>query len=220
MNLKKELRLEPRETAVVVIDLQNGCCSPKSLLAKVSKQDTSLIEEMVQRMPDFLDNMRRLGVEVIWVRSDYWSESVPKNVLEAETLVFGEFLDTSKKGTWGFDYFGPRPDQREIEFVKNHPSVFRNKKFDEYLNEKGIKTLIFVGVFTSRCVFCSIVGASERGYRSILVEDITANWVEKEYETKATFSIIHGMLGFVLDSKQVFKVTQTGYENKFKEKIL
>lgn len=209
MNLKDDLKLDPRETAVVVIDLQNGCCSPKSLLAKVSKQDSSLIEEMVQRMPEFLDDMRRLGIEVIWVRSDYWSGSVPENVLEAETLVFGEFLDTSKKGTWGYDYFGPRPKDNEIEFVKDHPSVFRNRRFKEYIDQKRIRTLLFVGVFTSRCVFCSLVGASERGYRSILVEDLTANWVEKEFETKATFSIIHGMLGFVLESKKLVEATQT-----------
>lgn len=214
MNLKKELRLDPRETAVVVIDLQNGCCSPKSLLTKVSKQDTSMIEDMVQRIPEFLDDMRFLGIEVIWVRSDYWSGSVPKNILEAETLVFGEFLDTSKKGTWGYDYFGPRPKDDEIEFVKDHPSVFKNKTFKKYLDKKRIRTLLFVGVFTSRCVFCSLVGASERGYRSILVEDLTANWVEKEFETKAAFSIIHGMLGLVLESKKIIEATQTGCERK------
>ncbi len=218
MNLKKELRLDPRETAVVVIDLQNGCCSPKSLLAKVSKQDTFMIEEMVRRIPEFLDDMRFLGIEVIWVRSDYWSGSVPKNILEAETLVFGEFLDTSKRGTWGYDYFGPRPKDDEIEFVKDHPSVFRNKTFEEYLDKNRIRTLLFVGVFTSRCVFCSLVGASERGYRSILVEDLTANWVEKEFESKATFSIIHGMLGLVLESKKIIEATQTGCEQKSRGK--
>jgi len=207
VNLKGKFRLEPRETAIIVIDLQNGCCSPEGLLAKATGQDTTMIEAMIQRIPEFLSEMRRLGVEIVWVRSDYWRESVPENVQEAETLVFGEFLDTCKKGTWGYDYFGPRPEKDEVEFVKTHPSAFHNRGFEEYLDKKGIKTLLFTGVYTSRCVFCSLAGASERGYRSILVEDLTANWIEKEYETKAIRSIIHGMLGYVLDSKKLVELT-------------
>ncbi len=208
MELKGELKLHSRETAVVVIDLQNGCCSPEGLLAKVTKQDTSLIETMVQILPDFLNRMRDQEVEIIWVRTDQYRESVLNNVLEAETLVFGEFFDTCKKGTWGYDYFGPLPEKQEKEFVKLHPSIFQNREFENYLNEKGITTLLFVGVFTSRCVFCSLAGASERGYRSILVKDMTANWVEKEYETNAVESIIHGMLGFVLDSLDIIELIQ------------
>ncbi|MFQ6124001.1 MAG: cysteine hydrolase family protein [Candidatus Heimdallarchaeota archaeon] len=208
MKLKGELKLHPRETAVVVIDLQNGCCSPEGLLAKVTKQDTSLIDAMVQILPDFLDKMRNRGVAVIWVRTDQSREGMLNNVLEAETLVFGEFFDTCKKGTWGHDYFGPRPEKQEKEFIKRHPSVFQNQEFEDYLNERGITTLLFAGVFTSRCVFCSLAGASERGYRSILVKDMTANWVEKEYETNAVESIIHGMLGFVLDSLDIIELMQ------------
>ncbi len=208
MDLKGELKLHPEETAVVVIDLQNGCCSPEGLLAKTTHQDTSLIEVMAQRMPKFLDEMRRQGVEIIWVRSDYWRGSVPENVLEAETLAFGEFLDTCKRGTWGYEYFGPIPEENEIEFVKTHPSVFQNSEFERHLHKKGIKTLLIAGVYTSRCVFCSLVGASERGFRCILVQDLTANWVEKEYETKAVLSIIHGMLGFVLDSRKILELFQ------------
>ena len=128
---------------------------------------------------------------------------------EAETLVFGEFLDTCKKGTWGYEYFGPRPEDNEKEFVKTHPSVFQNSEFKGYLHKKRIRTLLIAGVYTSRCVFCSLAGASERGYRCILVEDLTANWVEKEYETKAVLSIIHGMLGFVLDSRKILKLLQS-----------
>lgn len=209
MKLKGELRLDPKETAVVIIDLQNGCCSSRGLLAKATDQDTSLIEAMTQKMPEFLSEMRHQGVEIIWVRSDYWRESVPENVREAETLVFGEFLDTCKKGTWGYEYFGPRPEDNEKEFVKTHPSVFQNSEFKGYLHKKRIRTLLIAGVYTSRCVFCSLAGASERGYRCILVEDLTANWVEKEYETKAVLSIIHGMLGFVLDSRKILKLLQS-----------
>ena len=208
MNLKGELKIDPRETAVVVVDLQNGCCSPEGLLARVTGQDISSITAMVQRIPGFLEEMRHRDIEIVWVRSDYWRGSVPKNVLEAETLVFGEFLNSAKRGTWGYEYFGPKPKKGEREFLKTHPSVFQNRNFEEYLNQSEIGTLLFTGVYTSTCVFCSLVGASERGYRCVLVEDLTANWVEKEYETKATFSITHGMLGFVLDSQKIIESIQ------------
>jgi len=214
MKLERELRLNPAETAVIIIDLQNACCSPKSLLARVTDQDTSLIEDTVERIPSFLDEARKLGVEVIWVISDYWRGSAPDNVLEAEELVFGRFHDTSKRG-WGYEYYGPRPEEDEKEFVKTHPSVFQNAEFERYLEQKGIRTLIFTGVFTSRCVFCSLVGASERGYRCILVEDLVGNWVEKMFETKATLSIIHGMLGFVLDRRTVIEsIRSEGSDSK------
>ena len=37
---------------------------------------------------------------------------------------------------------------------------------------------------------------------------MTANWVEKEFETRATLSIIHGMLGFARNSNEVIESIQ------------
>jgi len=202
------LCLNPRETAVLVIDMQNGDCSPEGFAAKVLKSDVSSIVSMAEKMPNFLEKIRKMGVEIIWVVTDYQEKSVPENIKEAETLVHEgfPFPEISKKGTFNYEYYKVSPKNNEKEFEKTHPNAFQSVELQDYLKKKGFKNLIFVGVWTSRCVLASVIGSSTNGYRTFLLKDLTGNIKKLEFESEATYSIVNGSLGFVLDSKELLKL--------------
>jgi ureidoacrylate peracid hydrolase len=205
--LKGKIKLKPKDTAVIVIDMQNGYCSPKGFSGRVLKRDLSPVVMMSKKMPKFLDKMRKMGIELIWFRTDYQAKKVPKNIYEAETLVHGlPFAEISKKGTFDYEYYLVKPEKNEKEFVKTHLNAFQNKKFASYLKQRKIKNLIFIGVWTSRCVFSSIIGASTLGYRCLMLKDLTAITKERTFENKAACSVIHGLLGFCISSKEILEL--------------
>lgn len=207
-HLKGKIKLNPKKTAVLVIDMQNGCCSPKGFSARILKKDLTPVVSMAKKIPAFLNNMRKKGVEIIWLRTDYQAKSVPRNVYESETLAHGDypFPDVCKKGTSDYEYYSVKPKRGEREFIKNQPNAFSNKKLYSYLKKRKINTIILIGVWASQCVFCSMVGSSTRGYRTIMVKDLTTNPKETKRNERSAYSIAHGMLGFVLTSKEVLEL--------------
>jgi nicotinamidase-related amidase len=200
------LKVDPKRAAVVVIDMQNGCGSPEGFAAKVLKRDVSPIVSMSKKIPGFLDKARAKGAEIIWIRTEYCSKKAPKNIYEVETSAGYPFPDMLVKGTPDYDFFGSQPRKGEKEFVKTQPNAMEIKAFEKYLKKRRIDTLIFVGVWASRCVFCSLVGAAGRGYRCIFVKDLCENVRELAWEKKAAENIVSHLLGFVLSSEQTLKL--------------
>lgn len=67
-----------------------------------------------------------------------------------------------------------RPEAGEAVLSKTCGGVFNGTNIDMMLHNSGIDTLVVSGVVTNGCVENAVRDASDRGYRTILVEDACA----------------------------------------------
>jgi len=62
----------------------------------------------------------------------------------------------------------------EKVFIKEEVSCFRGTGLNEYLETKGIHTLVIAGMMTHMCVEAAVRAAADLGYNCILIHDACA----------------------------------------------
>src|SRR5690606_11780388 len=63
--------LQPEQTALLVIDLQNDFCSPEGYLAKRRGYKVSFVNDLLPNIRRLLELARAQNMSVVWVRSHY-----------------------------------------------------------------------------------------------------------------------------------------------------
>lgn len=61
--------------------------------------------------------------------------------------------------------------ERDIVFVKKHPSCFRDTELPLQLSRRGVKELVIAGMKTEFCVDTTCRAAPELGFRTVLISD-------------------------------------------------
>ncbi|MDF2783710.1 MAG: cysteine hydrolase [Pantoea eucrina] len=135
------------ENALLIIDMQHGLfrgpVSPYSA-ASVLSNICLLIEKARQaQVPIFF--ARHTGPD-----DSPFSEQGPLTRLIPEMNVHAE---------------------RDVVFIKKHPSCFLNTDLQHHLSQRGIRELIIAGMKTEFCVDATCRAASERGFRTVLISD-------------------------------------------------
>ena len=81
-------------------------------------------------------------------------------------------------------------------------SGFWDTPLDSILSNLGTRTILFAGVNTDQCVFCTLTDANFLGYGCIMVEDCCAT-TSPDFCTQATVWNVKKCYGFVTQSKDV-----------------
>lgn len=107
-----------RETAVLVIDMQNDFCSSNGTLAKRGV-DVSHTQELSERLPTFIDKARAEGALIVWIRNvsseEYLSEA---RRARSESLGWSS-LDMAHEGSWGAELYDPfEMKDGDVEVIK------------------------------------------------------------------------------------------------------
>ena len=125
---------------------------------------------------------RRGGIAIFivphhrWELGDYadWNHPTPYQLAGGERQSFA-------KGTWGGEWhpdFVPRPGD---VIVKEHwgASGFANTDLDFRLKQRGIQSVIVIGLLANTCIETTGRFATELGYHVTLVKDATAAFNEE-----------------------------------------
>lgn len=169
--------VDPKHTALLVIDIQNDNSSPKGVLASKGG-DISWARRSVARVKTVLEEARRLGLVVIFTKQAF----VRDGSLESGTLLrmlhrkgwqaVAEREEYELEGTWGsevLDELEPRPGERQI--VKYRSSSFIGTALDFVLKSRGIKTTVIVGMVTEGCVESTVRDANQYDYYPVVLSD-------------------------------------------------
>lgn len=196
--------LNPKHTALLVIDIQRAYCSRNEPLPKLRKFDTSPIDKMISKLENFILHARRQGIPIIWTRMIEDPEFGPKNL--KKKMEIEKWVHISTPGKSSFEYYRIKPQKGDKEFIKTQYDAFTNQNLEKYLRNKKIKTLILTGVYTSRCVDSSMRGAFTKGYNIMIPEDLVAMPKQLMYEHKSTLSVCRTIFGYVVKANDIINL--------------
>ena len=177
--------------ALIVIDMQNDYLSPNCYMDKAG-YDLDNLRKPVESLKSVLQAARDYGIEVIYTRHS-------------------ENLDSSNNtddGTSAYQSFGweiakeVQPSKDEKIFNKTTVSAFLSGGLHEYLQEKGIKYLVFCGNTIDVCVHSSLRTADDFGYECLLIEDCCGAVNDELHKWSVeSVKVEGGVFGAVTNSK-------------------
>jgi ureidoacrylate peracid hydrolase len=185
--MELEQLVDPRHTALIVVDMQNDFCDSNGALAR-SGADPGLIQSMAPRLLRLLERARGLGLSIIHVRTEHspWTNSASwlgRHHGRQRTVCY--------PGTWGADYypgFEPRadtdrqPGTHEFVVTKHRYSGFVGTELDLVLRSHQIRTVIMTGEATNVCVESTARDAYMRDYWVVFVSDCTASTLQSAHD--------------------------------------
>ena len=178
------LRLDPSETAVVVIDMQNAYASEGGYV-DLAGFDIAGSAGVIGRIATVLDTARAAGMAVVFLQNgwdpDYveaggpgspnWHKSNALKTMHARPELKGTLL---ARGGWDYelvDALQPKPG--DIRVHKTRYSAFFNSQLDSVLRSRGIRNIVFVGIATNVCVESTLRDGFHLEYFGVMLEDAT-----------------------------------------------
>ena len=180
----ENLPINPRETALIVVDMQNAYASPGGYL-DLAGFNIDGAAAVIDRISLLVEAARRAGVTVVFFQNgwdpeyveaggpgspNWWKSNALKTMRDKPELQ-GKLL---AKGTWDYalvDRLKPQPGDIVIE--KPRYSAFYNTALDSMLRARGVRNLAFCGIATNVCVESTLRDGYHREYFGVLIEDAT-----------------------------------------------
>lgn len=161
--------VNPKHTALLVIDVQNDFCAPGGARMKGNLETIEAMKEPTRRM---IESARSLGVPVVYTQTQNDADHDNGPIFARRKRVGLGGAKYTIPGTWGWEIFEPvAPRAGEVAIPKWHHSGFTNPKMDATLRSLDAKTLIFTGIATNGCVEATVRDAFARGYYTVVLED-------------------------------------------------
>ena len=174
----------PNQTAIVVVDLQNGYASPGGYRELIG-QDVGPARGAVANALRILDAARAAGLTVIMLQNGWdaelktaggpnspnWHKSNPLKTMRARPELKGKILT---HGSWDYAFVDElKPAASDIIVPKARYSGFCGTALDNILRARDIRHLIFVGIATNVCVESTLRDSFFLEYFSVVLHDAT-----------------------------------------------
>ena len=154
--LAREVSVDPRTTALIIVDMQNDFVKPGGALVVETAAATI---PAIQRL---LALARAKGMKVFFTQDTHEEGDI-------EFPIWGPHV---LRGTWGWqivDELAPRPGERVIEKLRY--DGFFGTPLDHELRLAAIQNVIVCGTVANICVLHTAGSAALRGYRVVLLID-------------------------------------------------
>ena len=157
------MAFDPANTAVIIVDMQNGFCHPDgSLYAPGS-------EEAIEPCTELISTARDAGADIIFTRDVHPSEQFDDAHYYDEFERWGEHV---LEGSWEAELVDELDVREEDQVVVKHTyDAFYQTELEGYLDAHNIDNLVFGGTLANVCVLHTAGSAGLRDYRPVLVED-------------------------------------------------
>ena len=167
-------------TALMVIDMQNGFCSEDGSVNAIGLPAARL-RTAVPGCERLIAAARKAKLPVIYTRYMYRPDYADGGIMANELIP--DLKKTLKAGTWDVevvDELAAEPDDFIVD--KNRPSAFYATNLEPMLKGLAIENLVVCGVTTNCCVETTVRDASQRDYRTFVVADAVAEYEDDRHE--------------------------------------
>ena len=188
MTMAESLLLDPKQTALVVIDMQRGIMQRQTLPHAAS--------DVLARCARLAKQFRAVGAPVVLVNVSYSPSGEDRLNQPTDAPLMGN-------PDAGWDELSPelgRTD-RDILITKRQWGAFYGTALDLHLRRRGIRTIVIAGIATNFGVESTARDAYERSYALVFVEDAMAGLTAEAH----TFAIttIFSRIGRVRSTEDV-----------------
>ena len=185
------LSLDPRSTALVLIDLQKGIVGRQSAPHSAA--------HVVERARRLADRCREAGTTVVLVRVAYAADGRDRLAQRVDSAPWGGAVPPD------FSQLVPELGSREGDIVvtKRQWGAFYGTELDLVLRRRGIRTIVLGGIATNFGVESTARDAYERGYELVFAEDAMAGPSAKAHQFAV--GTIFPRLGLVRSTEDVLK---------------
>ena len=216
----QQVTLDLERSVLMVIDMQNDFCSAGGWVDHLGldyRPDRVPIEPLQRLLPAWRD----AGGRVLWLnwgnRPDLANMPPNQHHLykpQGQGIGLGEPLPghgarVLEKDSWAaavVDELVPAP--HDVRVDKHRISGFWDTPLDSILRNLGTRTILFAGVNTDQCVFCTLTDANFLGYGCVLLDDCCAT-TSPPFCTEATLWNVRKCFGFVAGSRAVLDALAT-----------
>ena len=182
------LNINPRESALIVIDPQNAFCHPEGTLGK-SGVDVSHLIASVPQIAELVTLCRAAGIPDIWTRHYNFALDAGRDAKVIKPHTAKRKTIASQPGTRDSEYVDelkPLITDQTTVFEKYRWSAFYGTGLESLLRIGGVKMVIFCGGTTNACIEASVRDAYMRDYDVVMVKDCIAgvrqDWHEMAFE--------------------------------------
>lgn len=193
-------KVDPKSSALIVVDVQNDFCHPEGAFAKkgVETKHMAAIAPALNRL---IAGAKKAGAPVIYIKTEHsrWTNSPAW--LERSTEKAGP--PVCVRGTWGTDFFKVQPKDDDYIVIKHRYSAFQDTDLDCILRSLDIKTLIMTGVATNVCVESTARHGLMKNYKIVFVSDCAGTATIEEHE--ASLYNMKTYFGTVASSEEIIK---------------
>jgi ureidoacrylate peracid hydrolase len=172
----------PKQSAVIVVDMQNGYCSPGGYFSHLGV-DLSPFDRVVTAISKMVSISRDAGIQVVWLQNGWDAQLKEAGGAQSVNQLKGNSLRLMRersdlrgklltKGGWDYEIVDAlKPDPSDIVVPKPRYSGFAGTALDSILRSRRIETLLVCGVATNVCVESTIRDAFFKEYFPVLIRD-------------------------------------------------
>lgn len=169
--------LDPGRTALLIIDMQRAFVDPGAALCIKGAAAT------VPACAAALEEARRLGILVIWVKREYKADGSDMEIPRRKILEEQGASSVLAPGSVGINSV-EEPEglvrlPEEAVVIKPRWSAFFGTRLDEMLREHGIENVILAGTTTPNCIRTTCYDAIALDYRTFVLADCTSSQTEE-----------------------------------------
>lgn len=176
----------PLETALIVIDMQNGMCHAQGTLGQ-SGIDTTRLMGIVPRVADLVTTCRRAGIPDLWTRHYNLAEDRARDARRITPHTKKRKAIACQPTTWDSEFLDdlkPLAEDAHAVIVKYRWSAFYATNIETLLSSLGTRLVVICGTTTNACIDSTVRDAYMRDYDVVVVEDCVAG-VRADWEKAA-----------------------------------
>ncbi len=181
--------LDPRHTALLVVDVQNDMCRPDGWMARQGR-DVGAIQAAVPRIAQLAAAARECGVTVVLIEQT----TLPDNASDSPAWLYFKTRDGRRRtdytldGSWGqqtLEEVGRAPGDLVVR--KHRPSAFHATTLDLLLRARGVESVAVCGTITQGCVQATVMDASFHDYYVVVAGDAVQSFSQELHANALTF---------------------------------
>jgi nicotinamidase-related amidase len=155
-----DVKLDPKRTALIVVDMQNDFVSDGGSLVVPDAKDT------IPNIERLLELARSSGMHVVYSQ-DTHDEGDPE---------WDIWPEHARRGTWGWqivDELAPREDELVVQKVRY--DAFYGTSLDHQLRQWGVDTVVICGTVANICVHYTAASAALHWYKVVIPRDAVSS---------------------------------------------
>jgi len=204
--------IDPRQTALVVVDMQNY------FVKQGHQSEIPGAREIVPNVNRLAAELRRRGGHVVWVRNgtndtrESWSNY--HDYLQSPDRAERR-LQSMEVGADGYEYWhlnDIRPEDAQITKKRYSAFIQGSSNIERHLRERNIDTLLIAGTATNVCCESTARDAMMLNFKVVMVADGLATHTDEEHN--ATLSNFYGQFGDVQTVDEVVQSLERGDKKK------